>query len=81
MKESLNRLIQKKNSLEEQYDEALLRYENSSALPLYQQDELYEMSDATMKKEIENYCGREVQTPYEVALKYGKLYEFYEIPW
>lgn len=53
MKESLNRLIQKKNSLEEQYDEALLRYENSSALPLYQQDELYEIF-ANIRNELED---------------------------
>lgn len=53
MKESLNRLIQKKNSLEEQYDEALLRYENSSALPLYQQDELYEIF-ANIRDELED---------------------------
>lgn len=53
MKESLNRLIQKKNSLEEQYDEALLRYENSSALPLYQQDELYEIF-ANIRGELED---------------------------
>lgn len=53
MKESLNRLIQIKNSLEEQYDEALLRYENSSALPLYQQDELYE-TFANIRDELED---------------------------
>lgn len=53
MKESLNRLIQKKNSLEEQYDEALLKYENSSALPLYQQDELYEIF-SNIRDELED---------------------------
>lgn len=63
------------------YDGFAIQKKDEDPLILFYPTEQMVLSDATMKKEIENYCGREVQTPYEVALKYGKLYEFNEIPW
>lgn len=63
------------------YDGFAIEKKDEDPLILFYPTEQMVLSDATMKKEIEDYCGREVETPYEVALKYGKLYEFNEIPW
>lgn len=37
------------------------------------------LSDPDLKKEADDYCGRYIDTPYEVALKFGKLYRLNEI--
>lgn len=37
------------------------------------------LSEPDMKKEADAYCGRYIDTPYEVALKFGKLYRLNEI--
>lgn len=53
MKRNLKALMQRRNKLQEEMDMALLKYENSSAMPLYKQDELYE-SYGSIRDELED---------------------------